>query len=150
MEATIQRKVRNLGTLNKKKLLPLMFEVGRLLKSEITREGCPITTFLHIETLRFIAERSTPTMSDVAEYLKIAPPTATSLINTFVKEGMIERVEDPKDRRRVRLILSKKGIHLLDQAMKMREHAFSRVMASLSDRDCHELARILTVITRTT
>jgi hypothetical protein len=33
-------------------LLPLMFEMGRILKREITSEGGDVCTFLHIETLQ--------------------------------------------------------------------------------------------------
>jgi DNA-binding MarR family transcriptional regulator len=125
-----------------------MFEMGRLLKSEMTRGGVSLPSFLHLETLRFIQEKGTPTMSDIAEYLKIAPPSATALMNPFVKEGIIERVEDPEDRRRVRLSLSEKGIGILKETMKRREQAFASATASLSDQDCKELSRILKIITQ--
>jgi DNA-binding MarR family transcriptional regulator len=132
-------------------LLPLMFKMGRLLKSEITRDGSSMPSFLHIETLRFIQEKEKagqiPAMTDIADYLKIAPPSATALINIFVKEGMIERTTDRDDRRRVRLTISAKGEQLLEDTMQKRTQAFARVISSLSDEDCTELSRILTIIT---
>ena len=129
-------------------LLPLMFEMGRLLKREIAADGVDMPSFLHIETLRYIEEQKTPSMSDIAEYLKIAPPSATTLINTFVKEGVLERVTDVQDRRVVRLQLSKKGSKILKETMHKRAEAFSRVTAHLSKHDTDELVRILTIITR--
>jgi DNA-binding MarR family transcriptional regulator len=132
----------------RERLLPLMFEMGRLLKCEMTREGASLPSFLHLETLRFIQEHGAPTMSDIADYLKIAPPSATALMNPFVKEGLIERTEDPEDRRRVRLSLSKKGVAILKQTLQKREQAFANITASLSNRDCIELSRILKIITQ--
>ena len=130
------------------RLLPLMFEMGRLLKSEIARDGACLPSFLHLETLRFIQEHKSPTMSEIAEYLKIAPPSATALVNAFVKDGVIERKTDAVDRRIVRLTLSKSGVGLLKDIMRQREKAFKRVTASLSVKDCVELSRILTIITQ--
>jgi DNA-binding MarR family transcriptional regulator len=132
----------------KSQLPPLMFEMGRLLKSEIAQDGSCTISYLHLETLRFIHEQGKPTMSDVAEYLKIAPPSATALVNAFAKDEVIDRTPDKADRRVVRLTLSKKGKELLKQAMKQREKAFTRVIASLSGKDCEELSRILKIIIR--
>jgi DNA-binding MarR family transcriptional regulator len=131
----------------RERLLPLMFEMGRLLKSEIMRDGSYAVSFLHLETLRYIQEHEKPTMSDIAEYLKIAPPSATALVNSFVKEGILERTADPADRRVVRLGLSIKGKNLLKEIMLQREKAFARLTASLSIKDCQELTRILKIIT---
>jgi DNA-binding MarR family transcriptional regulator len=132
----------------RERLLPLMFEMGRLLKREIAQDGACVVSFLHLETLRFIQEHEKPTMSDIAEYLKIAPPSATALVNGFFKEGIIERTADSIDRRVVRLTLSTKGKNLLRQTMRQREKAFARVTASLSTKDCDELSRILKIITQ--
>ncbi|MDR3547667.1 MAG: MarR family transcriptional regulator [Candidatus Pacebacteria bacterium] len=134
-----------------KKLFSLLFEMTRLMKREISRECTFIPSFLHAETLRFIQtseqEGMAPTMKDVADYLKIAPPSATSLVNSFVKDHVIMRVADPKDRRIVRLSLSKKGEKLLDKTRIQREQAVANLLAPLSKADMDEFARILTVIT---
>jgi DNA-binding MarR family transcriptional regulator len=129
-----------------------MFEMSRMLKREISKECTLMPSFLHAETLRFIQqaehEGKAPTMRDVADYLKIAPPSATALVNSFVKENVINRVADPEDRRVVRLTLSHKGVQFLEKTHVQREKAFAHVLEPLSTKDSKELARILTVITR--
>ena len=139
-------------TAKNKELVSLMFEMGRLLKREISRESVLMPSFLHAETLRFIQESGkkgiSPTMSDIAEYLKIAPPSATALVNGFVKEDVIERVADPSDRRIVRLSLSKKGTQFLEETRIQREKAFAQVLEPLSVEESELLARLLTIITR--
>ena len=151
MTPTITKESQNTGPNTHSKrneLLPLMFEMGRLLKREMCRDGVDVASFLHIETLRYIEEQGMPSMRDIAEYLKIAPPSATTLINSFVKDGILERVEDAADRRIVRLKLSSKGRKILAEAMQKRAQAFSRLVAHLSSHDSEELVRILSIITR--
>jgi DNA-binding MarR family transcriptional regulator len=128
----------------RKQLLPLMFQMFRRIKSEIAYEN----VFLHVGTLLYIQEKGMPSMSDIAEYLKVARPTATSLVNTLIKEGILERVNDPEDRRRVLLRLSTKGIKELDATLQSRNNAFARSISHLSESDCHELARILSSMTQ--
>jgi DNA-binding MarR family transcriptional regulator len=142
-------------TAKAEELPQLMFEMGRLLKREISREGEALS-YLDVETLRYIQENTnerahggaSPSMREVAVYLMIAPPSATALIDGLVKGGMLERTSDAKDRRIVRLALSKKGSTFLEKTMHARAKAFTRVIAHLSPKDCDELARILGVITR--
>jgi DNA-binding MarR family transcriptional regulator len=132
----------------RKQLLPIMFQMFRQIKSEMAYEDVSMASFLHMGTLLYIQEQGMPSMSDIAEYLKVAPPTATSLINTLIKEGIIERVNDPEDRRRVLLTLSAKGISSLEANLQSRNNAFMRAISNLSDTDCQELTRILTRMTQ--
>ncbi len=133
----------------------LFFEMGRLLKREMSRDGIQhdALSYLHMETMRYIEERTraegTPSMREVAVYLKIAPPSATALIDGLVRDGILERAPDPKDRRVVRLSVSKKGTKLMETMMQARAEAFSRVIENLSTKDCEELVRILSRITST-
>ncbi len=71
-------------------------------------------------------------MSDVAHNLGIALPSCTSLVDRLVKAGLVERQEDPFDRRLVLCALSKSGTALVT---KLQEGS-----AVLSD----ELLRYLT------
>jgi DNA-binding MarR family transcriptional regulator len=134
------------------RLLPLFFEMGRMLKSEISRGGAALPSYLHLETLRFIQMREkqglSSTMSDVSEYLKVARPSATALIQGLVRDDILVRQPDPHDRRVVRLILSRKGSLVLSDALEQRDRAFKQITASLSEHDCAELLRILTSITK--
>jgi DNA-binding MarR family transcriptional regulator len=125
-----------------------MFEMGRLLRHEIVSDGGDMCSYLHSETLRFIDERGTPSMRDIAEYLKITPPSVTAQVTALVEDGVLERIADTADRRIIRLRLSKKGKSILQENMHLRSKAFSKIIAHLSKKDTQELTRILSVITR--
>jgi DNA-binding MarR family transcriptional regulator len=127
-------------------LFPLMFEMGRLLKHQFSVDGCGPSSYVQLETLRFVAETGEPDMRDIAQYLRIAAPSATALADSLVKEGLLTRAEDPVDRRRVRLAVSAKGARQLRDTDERRAAAFARVVAPLSARDRAEFARIMRVI----
>ncbi|MDB5237230.1 MAG: MarR family transcriptional regulator [Parcubacteria group bacterium] len=129
-------------------LCSLMFDMGRLLKHQIAVDGSGPSTYLHLETLRYIQEAGTPDMQAVAEYLRVKSPSATRLIGSLVSEGLLARVPDADDRRRILLALTPSGKRMLDTATHKRAEAFARVIAPLSVRDRAEFARLLTIITR--
>jgi DNA-binding MarR family transcriptional regulator len=131
-------------------LCSLMFDMGRLLKHQIAVDGMGPSTYLHLETLRYIQEVGKPDMQAVAEYLRVKSPSATRLINSLVSDGLLARVPDADDRRRIMLALTPAGTRMLDTATKKRAEAFARVIAPLSAKDRAEFARLLTIITRRT
>ncbi len=61
--------------------MTLFFEVGRTLKAQWSQSGATLPSYLHFETLRFVNEDGAPTMSAIADYLKVAAPTATALVD---------------------------------------------------------------------
>lgn len=128
-------------------LTSLMFAVGRLLRERAMADGST-TSYLHIATLRYVAEKKQPLMREIAQYLRIAPPSATSLVNTLVKQGEISRIADEKDRRTVRLEVTARGHKTLHDGMRRKLDLMQRVIEGLSERERTELKNILEKIIR--
>jgi DNA-binding MarR family transcriptional regulator len=128
-------------------LLQAFFEMGRKLKGALARDFAPFSA-LHVETLRFISESKTPSMRELADYLKVSAPSATTLTDGLVEDGYIERKVDAEDRRLVRLALSAKGKKLVADLHQKRMAAFSRLVAPLTPAEQHDLARLLRIITQ--
>ena len=89
-------------------IVDLIFTIRRLMhgKNE-DRKKCEVP-FLHLIALRYISEER-PSMKDFADFLSITPPSATSLIDTLIKTGLVERHEDENDRRSVKITITKTG-----------------------------------------
>jgi DNA-binding MarR family transcriptional regulator len=60
-----------------------------------------------------------PTIGDVAGYLLLRHHSAVGLVDRAEKAGLIERREDPADRRVVRLSLSALGLRTLEQLSEL-------------------------------
>jgi DNA-binding MarR family transcriptional regulator len=129
-----------------KELFPLMFKMGRLLKHQFSVDGYGPSSYVQLETLRYVAEAGEPDMRDIAEYLRIAAPSATALVDSLVKDGLLTRAADLVDRRRVRLAVSTKGAKLIRETDSRRADAFARVVKPLSPKDRTEFARIMRLI----
>ncbi|HQU08125.1 MAG: hypothetical protein B7X04_04245 [Parcubacteria group bacterium 21-54-25] len=90
------------------------------------------SAWLRIETLKFITDYHHPTMGDVAEYFSITAPSATSLVTGLVRDGLVVRTRDPRDRRIARLSLSRAGKAKLEKILTRGTAIFDELFAQLS------------------
>lgn len=82
-------------------------------------------------------------MSGIAEHLHIEMPSATSLLNKLVALQLVERQQDDKDRRLVRITLTDKGSALLKKAMEEKVKQLEHMLSYLSETEQEELLRLL-------
>jgi DNA-binding MarR family transcriptional regulator len=73
------------------------------------------------------SEAEGPTIGDVAGYLLLRHHSAVGLVDRAVKAGLIERREDPVDRRMVRLSLSDLGSRTLEQLSELHLEEIKRL-----------------------
>lgn len=90
-----------------------------------------------------IFEHEGLTMKELAEYLGITSPSATSLVNRLVRMKWVSRLADPKNRKLVRLKLAPDGKKKLTTAMKTQSQAMGDVLSLLTVKDRTDFARIL-------
>jgi DNA-binding MarR family transcriptional regulator len=115
-------------------LLTLIFNIGQALK-EKARTNNKDYSFLHLHTLHYIKEREGILMREVANYLHITPPSATSLVNSLVKEGLVKRIVDVGDRRTVQLRVTAAGTELLKNSFKKTADMMKKSLNKLSDKE---------------
>lgn len=123
-------------------LATLLFSVGRLLRDRALEGGASIS-YLHVATLQYVAEQKRPLMREVAHYLRIAPPSATSLVSTLVAQGDLRRIANKDDRRTVRLEVTAKGHRTIEDCVRHKHDVLQKVVSQLSERDRVDLAHIL-------
>ena len=74
----------------------------------------PELTMPQARTLFFLSQ-GPRRMGDISAYLDRGMPSATSMIDRLLKKGLVERVEDPLDRRVVVCRLSAQGEQVLEK-----------------------------------
>lgn len=72
-------------------------------------EGLPTQQHQALLAIKANVEAGAMTIGTLAEWLVIAPHTATELVGRLVAANLVAREVDPDDRRRHRLILTKKA-----------------------------------------
>lgn len=103
-------------------------------------------TFAQIEILTFIGPKDMKTMESIATYLKIAPPSATSLIEKMEKIGLVVRKKDKNDRRVVYIELSSKTKKEISSLWKKKAAALNKVVSKLTKADREHLERIIKIL----
>ena len=85
-------------------------------------------------------------LSELAQHLRIAPRSATEVVDDLEKAGLAERSPDPRDRRATLVSVTERGIEVLTAIRKARVAEAESYFGVLSDEDRAELARILRLL----
>lgn len=124
----------------------LFFAVRRIMRTELAKgKKLDPSTWPMIETMKFIADHDKPKMKDIADYLSITAPSATSLVNGLVKNGLVACSTDCRDRRTSHLSLTAKGKAELKKAIAHGIQHLGKLFAVLSEA---ELAAFVSALER--
>ena len=126
-------------------LVSLIFSIRKFTHEQVAQKNDKNFSYLQTITLKFIKEKS-PQMSEISDFLAITPPSATSLVNSLVKSGMIKRKADQTDRRKVKIEISAKGEKHLKEIIDKTTERMKKNLAVLSEKDQKNLLEILSKI----
>ena len=87
-------------------------------------------------------------MSEVSERFDITPAAASQLVDKLVQGGLIQRVEDPHDRRAKLLNLTDKGRELIQQGIQERYRWVDELGSKLSAEERTQISAALNIMTR--
>jgi DNA-binding MarR family transcriptional regulator len=97
-------------------------------------------TIGQLKSLIFIDFKGSTCVKDLAKALKMAPPNATKLVDSLVKEGLVSRGENPDDRRLMLLKTTAKGKILI---ANLRESAIKQMSDLLTQFSLDELKALV-------
>ncbi|NVM99534.1 MarR family winged helix-turn-helix transcriptional regulator [Arthrobacter sp. SDTb3-6] len=87
-------------------------------------------------------------LKDLAERLRIAPRSATEVVDQLEAKGLVRRDPDPTDRRATLVVATAAGQQLFADITAQRRDRSSEYFARLAAEDRAELARILALLGR--
>lgn len=100
-------------------------------------------TLQQIRAFGFILAREQTSISKLGDSLGIKPNVATGIIQRLVDRGLIERREDPEDRRIRLLTVTERGSALLDELTGIVLAKSRELLDRLSDEQLHQMRDIL-------
>ncbi|MDX6373324.1 MAG: hypothetical protein QOD98_2312 [Nocardioidaceae bacterium] len=80
---------------------------------------------------------------ELAEHLKIAPRSATEVVDALEEKGLVTRLPDPGDRRATLVSLTHRGQEVSEEVRRARGEESERMFERLTRADREDLARIL-------
>jgi DNA-binding MarR family transcriptional regulator len=94
-----------------------------------------------VRALFLLRDEEEASVGRVAELFGIGLPAASLLADRLVRAGYVERREDPADRRRVLLSLTRVGVRLVTDLREGSQTLLRRWMSSLAPDDLAALTR---------
>ena len=132
----------------------LMHAAFRQLRRRWSDQLAPLDLTPHQSRALFAVERGDGgagvRLKDLAERLRIAPRSATEVVDQLAEKGLVERLPDPADRRATRIVLTQAGTGLRRQVTEVRRAESGDFFAALDTEDQTELARLLQLLTERT
>jgi DNA-binding MarR family transcriptional regulator len=97
-----------------------------------------------LRALRMLARAEQPLrMRDLSEMTGVAPRTATSIVDSLERDGLVERVRHPHDRRAFLLRLTDKGVLCHREAEEVDRAALAEATGGLGAEDRERLRELL-------
>ncbi|HUY25696.1 MAG TPA: MarR family transcriptional regulator, partial [Candidatus Saccharimonadales bacterium] len=107
------------------------------------RELLANTTFRQHEVLRLVSVRGPLAMHELAQLLGVSRSSATEVVDRLVAHGLLERRQDPIDRRAVQVALTERAQGLAAQVRRALEPGFATLVSVLDDGELATLVGLL-------
>lgn len=101
-----------------------------------------VVTVPQLRVMMMIATRGAMNLAGVAAGLAVSPSNASRICDRLLKVGMVDRRDDPADRRNIALTLTAEGQDLIDRVIHHRRNAIRRVLRQMPP----EQRTLLTVV----
>ncbi len=100
----------------------------------------------HVGLMAALGHAAVASQQELAARMGVAPSLMVSLADHLEDLGAVQRVRDPRDRRRQVLTLTEEGQRLLDRCASMARTLDEEVMAGLTEKQRKALAEALHVM----
>ena len=87
-------------------------------------------------------------ISDMGEHMGITAPAASQMVDRLVQQGLLERTEDPEDRRCKQLSLTQQGRALVETGIRSRQQWMEELTVAFSPEEREAINEVLTLLTR--
>lgn len=122
----------------------LIARVNRMVEDDLSRRLQPGGFSIeHYRVLKVLDHERPLAMGELAMRVLVEPATLTKIIDRMVAEGLVIRLPDPADRRKVLISLSPAGESSALDLLKIGKDHEEHITQVLPKRDLHRIRQIL-------
>ncbi len=107
------------------------------------KHGLNLASFDVLATLRRSPSPHQLSPNDLLATMMVTSGTMTNRIDQLVKAGLVDRIDNPDDKRSVFISLTEKGFNIIDTAITEHVKTQQRLTHGLSDHDFDQLNLLL-------
>ena len=85
-------------------------------------------------------------VTEIGEHLGVTSAAASQLLDRLVQQGLVERSEDPQDRRVKRIALTERGHQLFEEGVRARQRWLDDLAGTLSEQEKDQINAALQIL----
>lgn len=109
-------------------------EFDKIANKALQPFGITHTQFLILKFL-YLNEEKIVKQIDLEKHLSMSNPTITGILKNMEKSGLIERVENPEDKRSRRILLTPKSVRLKPDLFQLGDRLEAELTKNLSEEE---------------
>lgn len=117
--------------------------VMQFMRAEMRHQGATDLSVPQFRALAFLNRHPGASLSDLAEHLGVTKATASATVERLVRRGLVNRADDPQERRRLVLTLTPSGVIHLQQAREATHSSVTEVLAALPEAKLLQITQAL-------
>ncbi|HEY9651581.1 MAG TPA: MarR family transcriptional regulator [Coleofasciculaceae cyanobacterium] len=121
------------------KVMEVVPKVMRFMRAEARQQQQPFLSLSQLRVLGFLERCPEASLSEVADYFDVSRSSMSAMIERLVQRRLVNRIEDPKERRRVNLTLTTTGTEYLHQVYEVIRSQLADALANLSDAQLRQV-----------
>lgn len=100
----------------------------------------------HVKVIFYLVHNGSATMSDIANHACISKPNLTPIIDKLIQEGLVQRLDNPKDRRTVLISITDRANHLFEEHKTFIKQRLASRIKPLSPEDLTQLHQSIELV----
>jgi DNA-binding MarR family transcriptional regulator len=120
--------------------------VMRAIRSELRKYGAREMSVPQYRALGFVYRNESASLSELADHVGLTLSTMSTLVDGLVAQGLVNRREDPEDRRRMTLTLTVLGRNRHEASREAALVSLGKMLRQLSPSDRTTVTRAMQVL----
>jgi DNA-binding MarR family transcriptional regulator len=129
-------------------LLEVMPAIMQFVRAEMRNQPDPSLSVTQLRALSFLDRNPNLSLSEVADYIGITRASTSTMIDRLVQRGLVDRQEDPKERRHVMLKLTQTGSDRLAQMRNIIRQTITTLFDQLTPEELEQVSQSLALLGR--
>ncbi|MBW4645825.1 MAG: MarR family transcriptional regulator [Goleter apudmare HA4340-LM2] len=120
--------------------------VMRFIRADMRVHSAASLSIPQLRSLAFLNRSPGASLSDLAEHLGVTCATASATTERLVQRNLVQRINDPHERRRVLLNLTEEGKHHLKQSQDQTRAHIADLLAGLTSEQVSNIEEGLALL----
>ncbi len=118
----------------------------RFIRKDMREQNKTFMSVPQFRTLAFVDRHPGASLSDLAEHLGVTRATASTTVERLVQDELVLREENPEERRRVLLTLTKTGKQRLQKTREITRNHIAEFLATLPEEQISQIEAGLSLL----